>query len=353
MSKVSGKTSSYLIFSLHESLYGVQANIVSEIFRLPELTPVEEVPNYIMGVVNLRGKIVPVMDLDLRFGREPKPYTLDNNVIILDLEYDEILMGLIVNTVHDVQTISPENIEASHTFFGQKTDSKKKRVISNKAKVGNNIIMLLDHKQLIFSEDIQINAEDLEDERPPATKTKRYQFFPNATPEEKEILRERAQGLREAVVGQDFKGLMPLAVVGLNGEYFGIDLEVIREFADIGDITPIPCCPPHIIGNTNLRGEILTLVDIRTALNMPLLESEKVEKAMVISSDDLLVGIPVDAVYDVTHIRSNEVTAVPAAVQSISEEYLKGTIPYQKKTISILDLPKIIHKGDLMVNEEV
>src|SRR6185436_21126644 len=95
-------------------------------------------------------------------------------------------------------------------------------------------------------------------------------FFADATAEERAILRERALGLMPAGESQDRFHLMPLAVVSLNGEYFAVDLNLVREFGTIHHVTPVPCCPPHIVGQMNLRGDILTLVDIRGALRMPM-----------------------------------------------------------------------------------
>jgi len=174
---------------------------------------------------------------------------------------------------------------------------------------------------------------------------------PSATPEERAIFRERALDLRQSTESSDFTGLMPLAVIGLNGEYFGLDLEVVREFTNIHNVTPIPCCPAHVVGNMNLRGEIVTLVDVRSALNMPLSAASTSSKAIVIHVDDLVAGLPVDEVFDVIYLRPSEVRPVPAAVHSVSDEFLRGTAPYFEKMLSILDLPKILTNGGLMVEE--
>ena len=95
----------------------------------------------------------------------------------------------------------------------------------------------------------------------------------------------------------------------------------------------------------------MTLVDIRQALNLPS-AADKVSKAIVIRVDDVVAGLPVDEVFDVMYLRPQDLTPVPAAVNSSSDEYLSGTTPYSEKMLSILDLPKIISKGELAVNDE-
>lgn len=146
--------------------------------------------------------------------------------------------------------------------------------------------------------------------------------------------------------------MIPLAVIGLNGEYFGLNLEVVGEFTNICKVTPIPCCPAHVVGNMNLRGEIVTLVDIRSVLNMPLSATSTASKAIVIRVDDLVAGVPVDEVFDVRYLRPSEVKPVPATLHFGDDEFLRGTAPYFEKMMSILDLPKILAKGGLVVNEE-
>ena len=75
---------SFLIFSLGEEHFAIDASIVREIIWLPEVTPIEEAPDYIVGVINLRGKIAPVADLNLRFGHPRKRYHITDNVIVIE-----------------------------------------------------------------------------------------------------------------------------------------------------------------------------------------------------------------------------------------------------------------------------
>lgn len=351
---------SYLVFTLNGARYGVQTSSVQEIFFLPVLTSIDEAPLDIVGVINLRGEILPVMDLNLRFGHRAREYKITDSIIVL--EWQELKMGLIVNQVHEVQEIGEEAI-STQVSYGRQMTANSHHFVIGVAKNLSDLIMLLDPEQLIkYSEsrDTQIQngiAPHTEDRRIDATalesdETEPGHFYLHATPEEKAIFKERAENLMRPTEGQDFTGLMPLAVVGLNGEYFGVDLNVVREFTDIDEITPIPCSPPHIIGNMNLRGEILTLVDIRRALNIPMNQIGDVAKAMVVHLDDLVAGVTIEEVCDVMYLHPSQLTSVPAAVHSANDEYLRGTAPYRNKMMSLLDLPKILTQGDLEVNEE-
>lgn len=121
-----------LTFTLRNELFAVDATAVKEIVWLPELTPAEEMPDYIVGVFNLRGHIVPVVDLNVRFGHTQERYSISDRVIILEVRSSEpgvrreenppeppfskggeggFAVGIIVNDVHDVISVSESDIE--------------------------------------------------------------------------------------------------------------------------------------------------------------------------------------------------------------------------------------------------
>lgn len=335
----------YLIFSLHGLHYCVDALLVQEIFHLPELTPIAEAPDDIVGILNLHSKILPVMHLALRLGYQPQECRLSDSVIVL--EWEGLQIGIIVDLVHEVKNLNPKAI-VEEILYGRVKEVKL-QFIAGVAKVDTDIIMLLSPEKLLHLEN-QFRESHRSFKRLSTLSSFYAVWCPNATPEARAIFRERAVHLRQST-DSDFTRLIPLAVIGLNGEYFGLDLEVVREFINIHNVTPIPCCPAHVVGNMNLRGEIVTLVDVRSALNMPLSAASTTSKAIVVHVDDLVAGLPVDEVFDVIYLRPSEVRSIPVAVSG-SNEFLRGTAFYSEKMLSILDLPKIFTNGGLMVNEE-
>ncbi|KJH71370.1 chemotaxis protein CheW [Aliterella atlantica] len=353
----------YLIFSLHNLYYGIDALLVQEIFQLPELISVAEAPDDIVGMLNLRGKIVPVMHLDLRLGLPMQECQLTDSVIVLDC--DGLQIGIIVNTVYEVKDVELQAIESDIDFGRVKHINS--RFVAGIAKVDFDTIILANHHNLLRDVDTVealIDAENREDldrqiassELPQKSSliTDFYKLCcPNATEKEKAIYRERAEHLKQVTENAELSGLLPLAVIGLNNEYFGLDLELVQEFTRVRNVTPIPCCPPHVVGNMNLRGDILTLVDIRSALNMPLAVTKNGTKALVVSMNDLVAGFPVDDVFDVMYIHPSEITNLPIAVPNTNDEYLRGTAPYSEKMLTIIDLPKLLKSSLLTVNEEI
>ena len=360
---------SYLIFSLNRLRYGVETEAVREIFFLPELTPIEEAPWDIVGVLNLRGYILPVMSLSLRFGYDSREYQVTDSVIVL--ERAGFKVGIIVNQVHEVKEIADELVE-EQIAYGGKQAKKFHNFIAGFAKLGADIYMLLDPDKAIeysdsanpllpFNGDFsgstdreEIDRSDKSTIKPDKPNKPERSFCPNASEEERGIFRERAENLMRPTESEDFTGLMPLAVVGLNGEYFGIDLNIVREFTEVQQITPIPCVGQQIAGNINLRGEIVTLVDIRGVLNMPIANLSETPSAAIVSVDDIVAGVMIDEVRDVMYLHPSQLTPIPAAVHSAAnEEYLRGTAPYGDRMMSLLDIGKMLLRGELEINEEV
>jgi purine-binding chemotaxis protein CheW len=141
-------------------------------------------------------------------------------------------------------------------------------------------------------------------------------------------------------------------VIGFGDEYFGLDLELVHEFTDISNLTPIPCCPNHIVGNMNLRGEIITLVDIRNVLNLPAVPVSVGSKVVIVQVDDIVAGLPVDQVLEMVDLNSADMTPLTGILSDLSEQYLRGTAFFQEKMLRVLDLPKLLTQGGLAVNEQ-
>lgn len=138
----------FLTFMIENENYGIEIKYVTEIIVMQEITTVPNLPQYIIGIINLRGTIVPVMDVRLRFKKEAKKYS-DRTCIIVT-EINEICVGLIIDAVSEVLTINNENIVPPPDI---KTGFNT-RYIKGIGKVGNCIKLLIDCNKLLNDEEI-------------------------------------------------------------------------------------------------------------------------------------------------------------------------------------------------------
>lgn len=141
----------YLIFLLGNEFYGVEIRYVTEIIGLQAITEIPELPEYIRGIINLRGKIVPVMDVRLRFKKEALEY--NDRTCVIVVEVGDISMGLIVDQVAEVLTIPEEEI-----VDPPQVNRGSSRYIRKIGKAGSSVKLLLDCERLLTD----YEAEELE-----------------------------------------------------------------------------------------------------------------------------------------------------------------------------------------------
>lgn len=338
------KEQPYLVFALHNRYYGIPAQDVREIFLLPEIYGVAEAPTPSIGVINLRGTLLSVLDLSQRLGQGSHHYALSDCIIVLTQQEQSV--AVVVSCVFDVVMLTPERSGLSTLFTGYAASDNASACLGL-AQWEDHVVTLLDTTTLLRSNQADFSKTDLQG----AITVFQERFFSQATPKERLQLQERAESLRHAVVEDRFHEQIPLAVVGMQGERFALPVEYIREFTSIRGVTPIPCCPSHIVGNMNLRGEILTLVDIRQVLQLEVQGQEPLSQAVVVQLNELIAGITVDTVFDVMYIQPASIAPIPVATHSIHEEYLRGVVTFQEHQVSLLDLNKLLTSGELLVNE--
>ena len=100
-----------MTFNISEQVYGIEIQYVTEIIGMQHITKVPHVPNYIKGIINVRSKVVPIVDIRTRFGKPEIPYT--NRTCIITLNFNETSVGIIVDSVADVEDIHTGDISAT------------------------------------------------------------------------------------------------------------------------------------------------------------------------------------------------------------------------------------------------
>ena len=130
-------------FRIGNETFGVRIGSVREIVRVPEITAVPSAPETVEGVINLRGKIIPVMDLRKRFGQSDIQPDKKNRILVVEL--DNKLVGLIVNAASEVLRIAPSEIEAPGNLFAEGESG----YVTGVGKLKGRLIILLDIAKLL------------------------------------------------------------------------------------------------------------------------------------------------------------------------------------------------------------
>ncbi len=143
----------YLTFTLGSEEYGVGILKVREIIGILEITEMPKMPEYVKGVINLRGKVSPVIDLRMKFGMKPIGYTARTCIILVEIDKGDTysLMGMIVDSVSEVMQVAGSDVEDPPEVGGVDTD-----YILGIAKKETNVIMLLDIDKVMNSEELAL-----------------------------------------------------------------------------------------------------------------------------------------------------------------------------------------------------
>ncbi len=134
-------------FKLDEIEYGIDILSVHEILRIPEITRLPNTPEYIKGVINLRGNVIPVVDIRLRFGMQQVTLTELSRIIVVEI--GEKLVGLLVDNVHQVIRLSHSRIDEPHDLI----EGISTEFISGIGRLQDRLIVILRLDNILFSEE--------------------------------------------------------------------------------------------------------------------------------------------------------------------------------------------------------
>jgi purine-binding chemotaxis protein CheW len=175
----------------------------------------------------------------------------------------------------------------------------------------------------------------------------------NPSPEEKQkVLRARARllaaGSKRKAESPD--SLLEVVEFVLGPEHYGIESKRIREIHALSDFTPLPCTPAFVLGLVNVRGRILSIINIKRLFDLPEQGLTDLNKVIVVYAGAMELGILADATVGLRSISAKEMRSALPTLTGIRAEYLKGIT---KESLVVLDVEKILSDEKILVNELV
>jgi len=169
--------------------------------------------------------------------------------------------------------------------------------------------------------------------------------------EKRTILKARAKALarkreQEAPVQEQIEVVEFL----LAYERYALESSYVREVYPLKDLTPMPCTPPFVLGIINVRGQILSVIDLKTFFDLPEKGLTDLNKVMIVKDDSMQLGILADTILGVRSIPVQDVQAPLPTLTGVREEYLRGVT---KERLVVLDVGKILSDKNIVVHEEV
>jgi purine-binding chemotaxis protein CheW len=346
-----------LIFRLRQALYAVDALAVREVVPFLALAPIEEMPGYVLGVANLRGSVVPVVDLDIRFGRPAQPRRRTDCIVVLQRDAGQEsdprasnddgspgAVGIVVNEVQEVRRLPAESLQRPPAS-GQA--ERASAFVVALARLDEQVVMLLDLDLLLQLTEAPV-ARGVDPDS--ANGMGRLVGGESLGPEEQRVFEERARELARPLASGSSAGGGPVAVTRLGSEYLAFELSMVREFTTTRQVAPVPCCPAHIAGQMNLRGDIVTLVDLRPVMKLLGQKAEPLSRVVLLELGELRFGVLVEEVLGIVSLAGLESGAEAPAQPAGVGDYLKHAAPYSGRMVGVVDLPRLVAEGNLVVN---
>jgi purine-binding chemotaxis protein CheW len=168
--------------------------------------------------------------------------------------------------------------------------------------------------------------------------------------DKKRLLKERARTLAQEDV-QVYAGLQYLEVVEfrLAGEVYGIETSYIREVYPLKELVPIPGTPPFFLGITSVRGQILSVIDIKRFFDLPDKGLTELDKVVIVRSGEVELGIRADVVLGMWSIPRGDIQPSLPTLIGVRDKYLRGVT---KDAVIILDIQKLLADENLIVQAE-
>ncbi len=330
----------HLIFGLHGSLYGISTTLVREICWLPELYSLATAPVDTIGIFNWRSRMVPVMHLDLRFGRSFSGCNVTDRVIVV--EFQGTYLGIVAHEVFDVQLLAPVPLDLA--LIQSRQAEIDRNFIVGIAQSKDTPVACLDLDRLIREPNV---VAELDGE--PAIITGAGGDFytrccPDATVAERATFVTRALQLKESVVqAQASAAETGVLVVQIGAEYIGLPIELVIDVDTLDRfiLSPVPLAPPSLLGQLNWRGEILPLLELGNVLQISALPRQEL---VIIQVENIKIGIAVDRIFDVFYLAPDRIDPLPLSVNDRLRGYLHGVTNYADRLMYLVKLQELVER---------
>jgi len=306
-------------FKLGDEEFGLDIMKVQEIIKVPEITKVPQTPDFVEGVINLRGDVLPVVDSRKRFGLDEAEKKDTTRIMVVNLAGSST--GLVVDSVSEVLTLEKEQIEPPPPVIGGVESRFLKGV--GKLSDGKKLIILLDADNLF--------AKGEKEQISQATKTTSSEAKTANANKETEMVDE-----------------IQLVSFGLANEEYAVEVMDVQEIIRVPEITKVPSAPSFIEGVINLREKIIPIINLRKRFAFGEIENSDATRILIININGSTTGITVDSVSEVLRMPKSTIDPPPPIISGTEGEYLKGVarLDEGKKLLLLLNAENVLNSGE-------
>jgi purine-binding chemotaxis protein CheW len=298
---------------------------VQEIIKLPEITQVPNTPSYIDGIGNLRGRILPVVNLRERLGLEHKLWDESTRVVVTNT--GGVSTGLIVDSVSEVMHVEQSSLEVPP----ETSSGIEGQYLRGIAKIddGKRLILILAEDQIL--------------------------------PELAEFAKSAVTQSTEAVIqsaNHHQNEVEQLVTFDIANEEFAIGIMQVKEIIRVTDITPLPKAPDYVVGVLSLRNQLLPVLNLRILFGQKSLKSEmnemksqaksEAQRIIVVDLEGVMTGILVDSVSQVLTMEKQSIEPPPMIISMGISNRLRGVgkLENGKRLLMLLNIDSLVSAED-------
>jgi len=307
-------------FALDGVEFGLDIAKVQEITQRATITPVPGSPSFVIGVLNLRGQIIPVIDSRRRFHLEPTEVTAKTRIIVIELSGQAT--GLQVDAVSEVVKLDDFALrETPPLVAGVNSD-----YLAGMVQAGSRLITLINLDKIIDSEEFG----------------------------QKEAISQNAaaatHGWGEHNTGTEEEATDTLTFItfGLGHENFGLSLEHVEEIVELPQITKVPDAPEYVLGVICIRDKVLPLLNLQHMFDVEPADTGQQTESMVIllTIGHAKLAAIVDGIQEIIRVRQKDILPTPQTLKDTEAARLDGVVMRKDRMVSILRVIEILNAED-------
>ena len=310
------QTVQHITFNVADEVFGVDIMCVEEIIIPRKATAIPRTPAYFLGIINLRGEVISIIDMRRRFNLPPHEVSTESRVIVI--YSNGCKLGMLVDKIASIVTLQTDLIQAASRFVS----SDKQRYIAGSYKLSDDhILLLLDHEQLIDEEDFHIQQE----------------------------LGAPAGG-RDHLAGKvedKVEAIPEIFLVGfaIGKERFAIESLMVEEIIQMPEITLVPDMGEFVEGIFHLRESVIPVIRLGQRLSVKGKEVDSSCPVIIVRIHGVKVGLIVDQITEVYLIKETEVVEPPITLNPKQMDQLQGVIKLERgektQIVMLLKLEKM------------
>ncbi len=326
MAELKTRLNLIISFILNNELFGIEVDSIQEIIKSQNVTAVPGSPSFIEGIINLRGMIVPVINLRKRFSLEE-----DENVIqkVIVVNIKGLITGIMVDNVREVKNIENKELKMTKSLVAGIDAEYLKGILTFE---DNELVTLLDLDKILNSDELDI--------------AKMSELGIGDAGQDFSVDNEEEED-EELVSAQDL-----VVTFALGEESIALNLAKVIEIIDVPTITPVPDAPPYLQGVICQRDQIIPIIDIKKIIDIEGLKKEKYleeDKSIVICNFfNVPIGIIVDKVNRIFVIEQDKILPLPDVFDIEFSKYFDGVYKFEHidSLTTLLNIEELIPTSD-------